>query len=372
MSSPNTKKTKTALILSGDEGHLSIAQAVQEILEGAGWQTHLHSTSTNIFASYKPFYLFFPSLFKIPFHLTQHQKVKVALEKLSTLKFQQPVYSLVNQVKPDLIIVTWLMYIPIVDAIKKVSPIPILNIVPDPRTFHPLALSHEADFNLMFDQTTVKQALHFGLNPTKLVASGWFTQKKFKPAHNQTTLRHKLGLKPDLLTFLVTGGSEGTNLISKISPAFLQSTKPVQVVINVGHNQLLPKLVKSINTLSKYYPKAQATLITLPYTKNLYQYMQASDLVIGKAGPNTLFESIATHTPFFAITHIAGQEDGNLDLIREQQLGFVEESPLQAIKLVRDLINHPQKLESFADPIHRLASFNAGTPDRFLHLINRL
>ena len=94
------------------------------------------------------------------------------------------------------------------------------------------------------------------------------------------------------------------------------------------------------------------------YTENTHKYLQASDLVIGKAGPNLLFETVATQTPFFAISHIAGQEDGNLDIIKKYKLGFVEENPVKAIKLTRKIIRNPKILKRFQKPLQRLSEYN--------------
>jgi UDP-N-acetylglucosamine:LPS N-acetylglucosamine transferase len=86
--------------------------------------------------------------------------------------------------------------------------------------------------------------------------------------------------------------------------------------------------------------------------------MQASDLVIGKAGPNSVFEAVACLTPFFATTHIAGQEDGNLDIIRELKLGYVEEDSVKAAKLLHQIIENPKQLENFKENLNVLSDYN--------------
>jgi UDP-N-acetylglucosamine:LPS N-acetylglucosamine transferase len=49
------------------------------------------------------------------------------------------------------------------------------------------------------------------------------------------------------------------------------------------------------------------------------EVLSASDIVFGKAGPNFLFNVVACKKPFVAITHVGGQEDGNLDIIRKKK-----------------------------------------------------
>ena len=51
--------------------------------------------------------------------------------------------------------------------------------------------------------------------------------------------------------------------------------------------------------------------------------MAAADIVMGKAGPNILFESVTLGKPFLATSYIRGQETPNLDFIRRYGLGWV-------------------------------------------------
>jgi UDP-N-acetylglucosamine:LPS N-acetylglucosamine transferase len=133
-------------------------------------------------------------------------------------------------------------------------------------------------------------------------------------------------------------------------------------------------MYRSVQALKKLLAKTndQQKLIALKFVTNGEEYMQAADLVIGKAGPNTIFESVATLTPFFAITHIAGQEDGNLDLIRDHQLGYVEENISKAQKLLSDIIENPQQLQDFQPHLKEIADFNRQSKQKLLNLIDSI
>jgi UDP-N-acetylglucosamine:LPS N-acetylglucosamine transferase len=99
--------------------------------------------------------------------------------------------------------------------------------------------------------------------------------------------------------------------------------------------------------------------------------MQAADLVLGKAGPNTLFESVATLTPFFAITYIA-QEEGNLEIVKEQQLGYVEDKARAANKKILDIIKHPEQLEKFQEHLLDLKKYNQQSIDVLIKEIDKI
>ena len=130
------------------------------------------------------------------------------------------------------------------------------------------------------------------------------------------------------------------------------------MVFICGKNKSLYKSLRLFQEIHKLSNGSNTTFIIRGYTENTHEYLQASDLVIGKAGPNLLFESVATHTPFLAISHIWGQEDGNLEIIKKYKLGFVEENPVKAINLTRKIIRNPKMLNWFQKPLEKLAEYN--------------
>ncbi len=243
------------------------------------------------------------------------------------------------------------------------------NIIANPRTFSPLEISPQA-YNLVFDSNASKTCLSYGIPPEKIITSGWFIRNQFEQKYDQKKVRQQLKLDPNTLTLLVVTGSEGTNTVLKNFPAFLNSKKPVQVIFACGKNKTL---YSTINTLSKAVKAAnsknQATITPLAFTKNIHLYLQAADLVIGKAGPNLLFESVATHTPFLATTHVSGQEDGNLDIIEEYNLGYVEENIKRSVKLIKHIINQPETLKQFQPSLKKMAIYNHNSKKILLQAI---
>jgi len=109
----------------------------------------------------------------------------------------------------------------------------------------------------------------------------------------------------------------------------------------------------------------------LGFEKNMASLIQISDLVVGKAGPNLLFETAACGKPFMAITHISGQEDKNLNLIKEKQLGLVEENPLKAIKLLKKIMGKPELLNMTIN-IKKEAKINNKAGEKLEKLVSKL
>ena len=63
------------------------------------------------------------------------------------------------------------------------------------------------------------------------------------------------------------------------------------------------------------------------------------------SGPNFLFDVVAQQKPFVAITHIGGQEDGNIELIKEKKLGWVKEKRGEAADFLLEYLNNPRKYQ---------------------------
>lgn len=361
---------KKILILTITEGHVSIAQAIKKNLENS-FQSEVVAYTFKEFNLYLPMYQLFPALFKIPYKLSQYK----AMQELSTgfflKKYGPELESIIAEEKPDALVSTYALYDIVCCAYAQKHHIPIFNALANPRTIHPLEICENSTKNLVFDDEAFSTLIDYGIPRAQILKTGWFVRPSFQPVRSKEKLRKGIGLKPELLTYLVSGGSDGTGMVVKILPLLFQVNTPLQVIFITGNNK---SLYKSLQFFKKSFYRANKNspihIKVLGFVANMHEYMAASDLVIGKAGPNSLFESVAVHTPFFAITHISGQEDGNLDLIREYKLGYVEENPLKAIKMLKAIAEHPKKLSYFHKSIQLMADYNHQAGEQLRSAIN--
>lgn len=347
----------TISIFSTIWGHHSIGKAIESVLESE-YQTYFNSIKPEALGSksYTALYLLFPSINKIPFKVAESEQISRVAIKYLYKSYVNKIEPLIKTQKPKIVINTYFAFGFVLEKLAKKYNFILINIVADPRSFHKLATSQHA-YNFMFDKKSLWRCIKFGIDKKLLIQCGWFVRGEFQKAENKERIRRSLELYPKLFTITIIGGSEGTLNILKIFPAFFATDKKIQVVFICGNNK---KLYNSLTAFLKIIDlKSHNTKFFIKgFTENTHEYLQASDLVIGKAGPNLLFESVATHTPFFAVSHIAGQEDGNLDIIREYKLGFVEENPVKAMILTRKIINNPKILNWFQKPISKLADYN--------------
>jgi UDP-N-acetylglucosamine:LPS N-acetylglucosamine transferase len=363
-------KQKTIAIFTSSEGHLSIAQAIEETLKAAGYKVVVFFEKNELFNLYIPIYQYVPAVYKLPFTITKFSRARKIIVDYFEKKFRKTLERFFAKHKPDLMISTYYMYNPTLVRLAQLTDTPFINVVTDPNTIHPLIVSPQADSNLVFDQNSKTEVQKY-FPKVKTKISGWFVRDRFEQDYDQQKIRRKLKLKPNLLTVLIASGSEGTNMILKILPTMLFSPKQLQIVVACGNNKTLLRGVETLKRIAKSTAN-QNQIVGLTFTPHIDEYMKAADLVVGKAGPNTLFETTATKTAFFAITHISGQEDGNLDIIRNNNLGIVEENPMRAQQLLRGIIAQPEDLEKFSPHIKKMAEKNHLAKDKLLKLVKSL
>jgi UDP-N-acetylglucosamine:LPS N-acetylglucosamine transferase len=358
---------KTVAIFTSGEGHESIAAAAAESLQD-NYKIKVFFEDIPFSKAYIALYQFFPGLNQIPYKAMGMSASSIY--KITLLKYQKKINDFFAKHKPDALISTYGVYTSSLEELQNVTSVPLVNIVADPKTTYQLNISSQAKTNLVFDEKSTKFCKkHYPKANYQI--SGWFVRDRFEENYNQAQVRKKLGLNSDQLTFLIASGSEGTTIVMKVLPTLILSSKPVQVIVACGNNK---SLFKSIEALNSFLDKSgkHNSLIPIKFTPDIHLYMQAADLVIGKAGPNMLFETIATETPFFAITHISGQEDGNLDIIREYKLGYVEENILKAQKLLRQILDKPEQLVKFKKNVLKMKKHNQQAKERLRKLIAKL
>lgn len=376
---------KKILIFTASEGHLSIAQTLQQILESRGFTVKLVDFFTEKgMKYYVPFYRYTPFLVQLPYKIMGLESLQKGFNLLAERLLLKQIKQEIKLFQPDLIITTNFAYNPALGKMldfQKTS-IPFINLITNPWTIHPIEFSNQANINLVYDQVGVSLGKKNKLNDNKLCPIGWLVREQFYQTYSINRLRKKMGFKKNIFTLLVCGGSEGTNFILKIIPGLLTIKKSLQVIIVCGTNKTLfkamdsfKKIVQKINQ-SKTNPlrkiAQRLNLKIFSFTDQLPQLMSISDLVIGKAGPNLIFETTTCKKPFFAICHISGQEDENLALIRKKKLGWVEENPFKAIILLHKIINQPIILKSFQKSILKERFYNKTAGDRLIKTVNQL
>jgi 1,2-diacylglycerol 3-beta-galactosyltransferase len=320
----------------------------------------------------------------VPYNLTKQNQIQKAINSLIIRRLKEVTVEEIKSFKPDLIISTYFLYNPVLEKINdfQTEAIPFMNIIANTWVLHPLEFSQKANLNFVYDKRAIQMGKKYGISREKILAGGWLVRKQFYRNRDQKELRNSLGFDSDIFTAVICGGSEGTSMILKILPSLLTNNKKLQLIIICGTNKELYKATQSFKKLIKKIKDyniqkfknidKRLHLKIFKFTQKMPQLLAASDLVIGKAGPNLLFESVASKKPFFAITHISGQEDGNLEIIKQKNLGYVQENSIKANKLIKKLLNNPKHLNQFQETVAEERKNNSKAEKKLLKAIKKL
>jgi len=364
---------KKILIFSGPEGHASIAASCKQALTGADFKTKTAMPDLpDVFNLHVLSYRYFPTIFKLPYKLGEEEQIAKLFKSSMVKKLAPKIKKEVKKEKPNLIISTYTLLNPSIEKMLdyQVKKIPFINVIANPWTIHPLEYSDSADLNIVYDKKGVKQGIDNGILKDKLAPIGWMVRKEFYEEYDKNRIRKSLGFDKNKFTLLVCGGSEGTNMILKIIPAIMSVKKPLQVIVVCGTNK---GLYNNLVSLKKLLPerKNNLNLKLFKYRDDMAQLISVSDLVIGKAGPNLIFETIASKKPFCAICRIY-HEDANLEIIKKKNLGLVEINTFKVIKKLKNIINNPGLLDKYRPDIEKEREKNLKAHDRLVEKVKEM
>jgi UDP-N-acetylglucosamine:LPS N-acetylglucosamine transferase len=244
------------------------------------------------------------------------------------------------------------------------APIPFAMLFSDPDRVHASWLTElRAAATLAPTRETYAQALAAGFPPERLHLVGWPLRKQFYHDYEQQRgrLLTEIGLEPERFTIFLQGGGEGAARFGTTVERVLSISRDVQVILAAGTNRALLKRFTERNTI---YP--------LPFIREIAPFMAAADVVMGKAGPNTLFEAVALGKPFIATAYIPGQEEANLEFIRRHQLGWVALEAGEQCALLAQLVADRTALQAIASSVAAYRQWNVEANAAILPLVRDL
>lgn len=232
---------------------------------------------------------------------------------------------------------------------------PLVLLYSDPYSLHWAWLTvKDATLNLAPSREAHEQALAAGVMAANTQLIGWPTRRQFYAPDPEAAARCRetAGLAPERLTVFLQGGGEGSAGFAATVERILALTAPngsaaVQLILAVGTNERLQRQFQN-----------RPGCYVLPFTKSIAPWMACADLVMGKAGPNMLFEATTLGKPFVATTFIPGQEEGNLEMIRRYGLGWVALSASEQIGLLQRLVQSTQELAAMRESVEGYRRWN--------------
>ena len=384
-------KQKTILILTSKTGggHVSLAEALRDLLaqdEQTGDETNEHAAKdTNALAItiVDPQPGFFHQHYRIvsryalwlwaaEFQFFDTPRRALLAHRIFTQLVRRQLNALLDDLQPDLIITTYpfLSYEVVSILVQRSSAVPLVLLFSDANGVHASWLTErQAAATFATTRETYEQALTTGFATEHLYLVGWPVRSQFakayqSPQEERTEQRIQLNLAPNRFTVFLQGGGEGAARIDCTIKNVLTASgarNDVQIILATGTNHALLERYKNVPNLAP-----------LPYTKEISSYMVTADVIMGKAGPNMLFEAVMLGKPFIATSYIPGQEEANLPFIQRHGLGWVALQPEEQHSLLTRLIHNPDQLATVSATINTYRQWNIEANTRIVPIIRSL
>ncbi len=255
----------------------------------------------------------------------------------------------INKIKPDLIISAYFFHShSLADwRVEEKKNFKLWTVVADPWTINPISIVKGCDLHIVYDEVGEHVALKYGVKESQILKTGWWVRPEMYQKIDRHEARKKLGITDDRPVIFMGGGSLGTNSLTKLLPTLIFIKKKVAFVINTGVDKFAFNLVKNYSKILTNLRKDDVVYIkNMGWIDNMAEVLVASDIIFGKAGPNFLFDVVACQKPFVAITHIGGQEDGNIDLIKKKNLGWIREKNSELVNFLYQYLDNPKYFEN--------------------------
>ncbi|GCE26077.1 galactosyldiacylglycerol synthase [Dictyobacter alpinus] len=363
---------RTILILTSKTGggHVSLAEALRdrltedaniEILDPQSSFFHWHYRWVSRYALW---------LWSAEFQLTDAPWRALVAHRIFTPLVAKNLRAAIQRLQPDMIITTYpfLTYEVMQTLAGAKLTTPFVMLFTDPKALHASWLTEKrAAATLAPTRETYALATEAGFAAERLYQVGWpvrtqfITQAQQANATTRAEVLRKFGLDPDYFTVFLQGGGEGAAQFGETVERLLSADARLQIILATGTNRTLQARFQHVKNV---YP--------LPFTKEIAIPMAAADVIMGKAGPNMLFEAVTLGKPFIATTFIPGQEEDNLQFIRQHELGWVTLTLNEQYTLLQKLVQQPAILEQMKQTVATYQHWNTAQTDAIVPILQQL
>jgi len=279
----------------------------------------------------------------------KHKKRMLALDRLNT----RPLKKLIREQKPALAVCTHFLPAEILLYLRRKGDIDLpVGIVITDVDAHAMWLYQDTDWYFVSCEQTKQYLMRLGVEAGRIHVTGIPVLPEFAKQRAKLATRRKLGLDEKLTTVLVSAGGFGVGPVEALVKEVCSTEYPLQAAVICGRNEELKRKIEGMERMRN-------PVKAVGYTTEMYEWMAASDVMVGKAGGLTSSEALASGLVLVIVNPVPGQEERNSDYFLEKGVAIrCNDLPLLSYKL-GELLSDRTRLAAMRSNVKAIARPNA-------------
>jgi 1,2-diacylglycerol 3-beta-galactosyltransferase len=227
--------------------------------------------------------------------------------------------------------------------------VPLAIVAVDLVTTHAAWFVPGADLYFVPTSAAEERAERWGVAQDRIRVTGMPARRTFVEAMAlpRSEARARLGLPQNRPIVLIVGGGDGMGPVGSVVRALVRRSVDMHIVVIAGRNHALRQELARLGLPGSVRIEG--------FVRNMETWMRAADILVTKAGPNTLAEAFIAGLPLVLFAALPGQERGNIAYVVENGAGIWAPLPRQAARAVVRLVEDPHKRHSMAARSRALA-----------------
>ena len=334
------------------EGHNSAARSIEKVLNTHDVQCELLDVLSCMSPKLSKFlcdwharlYKYAPKLWDVGYRVVENQEHKLGSKKTMAERFSfgaKKLKAWLDAGDFDGIICTHVFASMMVTYLRKKNELDLpCYFVGTDYTRYPYVERCDMDGFMVPAADLVEEHVQSGISREKVIPSGIPVRQEFYERGEKLTARESLGLPVDKTILLLMGGSMGCGPIAKMAKS-LKARLPENCIV-VAICAKNKKLYRKMSDI------ADDRLYVVGFTKQVADYMEASDMILTKPGGLSCTESANKRLPMIFINSVGGCENYNFDFFIDRGYAVGSAEPKEVIDLAVELANDPEQREKMS------------------------
>jgi len=251
-----------------------------------------------------------------------------------------------------IVIFHFFLIAPVFDILKELRyDIPVITVVTDPFTAHPLWFQRQEQRYVVFSERLKAYCIQRRKIPqSRLHVFPFIIDTVFEAPLRRDDIarvKQKLGFSHDRKCVLIIGGGDGIPHGKRILNELLRASLDVEIAIVCGKNK---ELHTGALELQERYP----SLKVFAFVDFVHELLNAADIVITKCGASTIMEILMMKKIPVIIDYIWEQELGNMEFVRDNELGIFDRNIGNLPRIVRELASNDGHYQRLRQNIEKL------------------